>query len=87
MWKGIQDNNFLFLFPNFDTVLSNSTPKKVSNIWRIKRDGISAKKFEAERIHFLSDVLVAVAVVVVKLPNMGTGANSSTVKTVLFDLP
>ena len=28
------------------------------------RDGISAIKFEAARIHFLTDVLVAVAVVV-----------------------
>ena len=26
--------------------------------WRIKRDGISAIKFEAAQIHFLSDVLV-----------------------------
>ena len=31
----------------------------------IKRDGISAIKFEAARIHFLSDVFVAVAVAVV----------------------
>ena len=30
----------------------------------IKRDRISAIKFEAVRIHFLSDVFVAVAVVV-----------------------
>ena len=34
------------------------------NIWRSKRDGICAIKFEAVRIHFLSDVFVAVAVVV-----------------------
>ena len=33
-------------------------------MWRIKRDGISAKKFEAARLHILSDILVAVAVVV-----------------------
>ena len=33
-------------------------------MWRIKRDGMSAKKLEAERIHILSDILVAVAVVV-----------------------
>ena len=30
----------------------------------IKRDGIIAMKFEAARIHFLSDVFVPVAVVV-----------------------
>ena len=34
--------------------------KKFSNIWQIKWDGISAIKFEAARIHFLSDVFVAV---------------------------
>ena len=41
-------------------------PKKFANIWRIKLDGIriSVIKFEAARIHFLSDVFVAVAVVV-----------------------
>ena len=44
---------FFFFSKNFDTVF-----------WRIKRDGISAMKFEATRIHFLSDVFVAVAVVV-----------------------
>ena len=38
--------------------------KKFANIWRIKRDGISAIKFEAAQIHFLNDVFVAVAVVV-----------------------
>ena len=32
--------------------------KPFANIWRIKRDGISAIKFEAARIHFLSDVFV-----------------------------
>ena len=31
-------------------------------IERIERDGINATKFEAARIHFLSDVFVAVAV-------------------------
>ena len=33
----------------------------------IRRDGISAIKFEAARIDFLSDVFVAVAVVVAKI--------------------
>ena len=61
---GTQDYNFLFLFLNFDTVLWNSTLKKVTIIWRFKRDGIRAIKFQAARIHFLSDVFVAVAVVV-----------------------
>ena len=45
--------------------------KTFANIWWIKRDGINAIKFEAARIHFLSDVFVEVAVVVAyfKLPN------------------
>ena len=38
-------------------------PPKIANNWRIKRDGISAIKFEAAQIHFLGDVLAAVAVV------------------------
>ena len=37
--------------------------KKLANIWRIKRGGISAINFEAAQIHLLSDVFVAVAVV------------------------
>ena len=61
-----QDNNYLFLYLNFDTVLQNSTPKKFAHIWKIKRDGISAIKFKAARIHFFGDVFVTVAVVVAK---------------------
>ena len=38
--------------------------KKFVHIWRIKRDGMSAIKFEALRIHFLSEVFLAVAGVV-----------------------
>ena len=34
---------------------------KFTNISWTERDGISAIKFEAERIHFLSDVFIAVA--------------------------
>ena len=37
--------------------------KRFSNIWRGKRDGMSEIKFRATRLHFLSDVFVAVAVV------------------------
>ena len=62
MWK--LDNDFLFLFLNFDTVFQNLTPEKIANIWLIKRDGISAIKCEAARLHFLSDIFVAVAVAV-----------------------
>ena len=36
----------------------------MAKIWRIERGGISAIKFEVARCHFLSDVFVAVAIVV-----------------------
>ena len=44
-----------------------SASKKLANIRRIKRDGISAIKFEAAQVHFLSDVFEAVAVAVAVL--------------------
>ena len=49
-------------------LLEFNSRKKISNIWRIERDGISAIKFEAARLHFSSDVFVAVAVVVAQAP-------------------
>ena len=54
MWGAkTQCSEFLFLFLNFHTVFRQT-----------KRGGISAIKFEAARIHFLSDAFVAVAIVV-----------------------
>ena len=50
-----------FSFPEF----YNSTPAKIANIRRTERDGISTIKFEAARLHFLSDIFVAVAVAIV----------------------
>ena len=38
--------------------------KKIANIWWMEQDGINAIKSEAAWIHFLSDVYVAVTVVV-----------------------
>ena len=43
--------------------LDSNSKKIFANIWRIKRDGMGAIKFEAARIHFLSDLFVAVAIV------------------------
>ena len=57
------NNNFLFLSLNFDTVLTKSTVEKFAIICQIERDGKKATKFEVARVHFLSDVFVAVAVV------------------------
>ena len=56
--------DFLLIFLNFDSVLLNSIPETFANICRTERDGISAINFEAARIHFPSDVFVAVAFVV-----------------------
>ena len=47
------DNDFLFLFLNFDTVLYNSAPEtKIANIWRIERDGIITINFEERDVTF-----------------------------------
>ena len=59
---------FSFSFPELWYSLLRIQLKKIANIWRIKRDRISVIKFEAARIHFLSDVFVAVAVVVASAP-------------------
>ena len=44
----VEDGNsrqqLLILFLNFDTVLENSTPNEVANIWRTKQDGIRRDK-------------------------------------------
>ena len=47
--------NFLLLFLNFNTVLSDSTPEYFANIWQIKWNWISSIKFETVQIHFLSE--------------------------------
>ena len=56
-----------FLFLSFDTVFWNSTPEETANIGRTEHKAISTTKSEAVRLHFLSDVLVAVTVVVTYL--------------------
>ena len=38
--------------------------KKIARIWPMERDRVSAMKFEAARLHFISDVFVAVVDVV-----------------------
>ena len=48
---GEQDKNFLVLFLNLDTVLSNSTQENFANIWKIRWKWIRSMKFETVRIH------------------------------------
>ena len=63
-WRtGLQDSNFFFSFPERWFSPLESTPKKFTSIWQIKRDRISVIKFKAASIHFLTDVFVAVVVV------------------------
>ena len=54
----------IFLVLNVDRAWYNLIPEKFANIWRNERDEISAIKFEAARLDFLSDLFQAVAVVV-----------------------
>ena len=53
-----------FCFPELWYCPVEFNSKKLPTFVRIKRDGISALKFDVARIHFLSDVLIAVAVLV-----------------------
>ena len=48
---GEQDKNFLVLFLNLETVLSNSTPENFANIWQIKWKWLRLMKFETVQIH------------------------------------
>ena len=56
------DDEIFFLFLNFDKALKNSTPGEYAYFRQSKQDGLIAMKIEKPRIHFLSDVLPAVAV-------------------------
>ena len=53
-----------FSFPELRYSLLEFNSRKFANIWRIEQVGISGMKFEVLGIHFLSDVFLAVAVVV-----------------------
>ena len=55
-------------FPFSRTWIQSFIPENFANIWQIERVEISAIKSEVARIHFLSDVFVAVAVVVAEAP-------------------
>ena len=54
-----RENTYFHVLSRTGTLIQSF---RIANILRIKQDGISAIKFEAARIHFLSDVFVAVAV-------------------------
>ena len=59
---------FNFSFSNLDMFLRNSTPGGLAYIWQSKWVGIIAIKTERTQIHFLIDVLIAVALLNLKVP-------------------
>ena len=62
--------------------------QKKKYIWRIERDTIGAKTSEVARLYFLSDVFVAVAVVVVWAPHASLSSTSqfrtTLTRTIMF---
>ena len=59
---GREQKTTIFFFPSFPELwfsLLEFNSRKTANSWRVKRNGISAIKFEAARLHLLSDVFVA----------------------------
>ena len=69
-WRGRELKTTTFFFFSWTSIQSfyNSAPENIANIWRIEPHGISAIKFEAARLHFLSDVFVADAIVAAQAP-------------------
>ena len=71
----VEDGNtgqqFSFSFLELWYSPSELNSQKIANIWQTERDGISAIKFEAARIHFLSDVFVALPSLLFELPSDG----------------
>ena len=53
LWRTwTQDDDFVFLFPNFNTVLQNSAAEKFTNIWQTEHDGIWAKRLKQHEFTF-----------------------------------
>ena len=63
------DSEIQFLFYYLDMVPRNSTPGGFANIWQRKWVGIIAIKTERTQIHFLSDILITVASLDLKVAN------------------
>ena len=63
------DDEIQYLFLYLDMVPRNSTPGGFANIWQRKWVGIIAIKTERTQIHFLSDILITVASLDLKVAN------------------
>ena len=63
------DEKIQFLFLYLDMVPRNSTLGGFANIWQSKWVGIIPIKTERTQIHFLSDILIAVASLDLKVAN------------------
>ena len=73
LWSTETSNGeILFLFLHLDMVPRNSTPGGFTYIRQSKWVGIIAIKTERTQIHFLNDVLIAVASLDIKVP-IGAG--------------
>ena len=67
-----QRRNFISQFPSLNMVLWNSAPGGFAYIWQSKWLGIIAITTERTQIRFLSDVLVAVASLDLKVPSINS---------------
>ena len=65
----VKQRRNLFLFLNLNVVPRNSTPRGFACIWQSKWVRIIAIKTERTQIHFLSDVLVEIASLDLKVPD------------------
>ena len=63
-----KQRRILFLFLSLNLVPWNSASGGFAYIWQSKKGGIIAVKIEGTQIHFLSDVLVTVASLDLKVP-------------------
>ena len=63
------DDKIQFLFLYLDMVPRDSTPGGFANVWQSKWVGIITMKAERTQIHFLSDILIAVASLDLKAAN------------------
>ena len=63
------DDEIQFLFLYLGLVPTNSTPGGFSKIWQSNWVAIIAIKTERTQIHFLSDILIAIASLDLKVAN------------------
>ena len=64
-----RENDLIFLFAALTQIqFFRINCIKILLVWQIEQDGVRIKKFEAARIHFLTDAFAAVAILDAKVP-------------------